>query len=302
MSRSRFLAFRRSLGRPPRLTAQTVRARGLAFAVYSTDPVPGAVPLLCINGGLLFDHRLLWPALSPLAATRQLILYDQRGRGGSEAPADPSTARIEDDADDVGAIRRALGVRRWDVLGHSWGGGVAMLAVARDAAATRRLVTVDAVGPTSDWFPALRAAVTERGTEADRAVIAELTDAALAVPDVEVHAAHAAAVYRSWFADPELADLMSPPRGMSVTGATIAARLRRDGYDWRPAIRALSPPTLVLHGEQDALPVRVAHEIGALVPRARLAVVSGSGHMPFWEAPEEFFALVESFLSASVIA
>jgi proline iminopeptidase len=302
MSHARFLAFRRSLGGTPPLVRQMVRARGLDFAVHTTPPVAGALPLLCINGGLLFDHRLLWPALSPLAARRQLVLYDQRGRGGSQPPADVAAARIEDDADDVPALRRALGVRRWDVLGHSWGGGLALLAVSRDVAATRRLVTVDAVGPTNDWFPALRAAVEERGTDADRAVVRRATDEALSTPDVALHADHAAAVYRAWFADPALADRMTPPRGASVTGATVAARLRREGYDWSAALRALSTPTLVIHGERDALPATVAHDIGALLPRARVAIVPHAGHMPFWEAPEEFFALVESFLDPSVPA
>jgi len=76
---------------------------------------------------MLYDHSMLWPALSPLAEHRQVILYDQRGRGASSAPTDPSAASIEDDALDVAAIRRALGIRKWDVLGHSWGGGIAML-------------------------------------------------------------------------------------------------------------------------------------------------------------------------------
>lgn len=299
---ARFTAFRRSLRRTPPLAAQTVCARGLAFRVLSTPPVAGAVPLACVNGGLLFDHRLLWPALSPLAATRQLVLWDQRGRGGSEAPAGVDAARIEDDADDVGAIRRALGIRRWDVLGHSWGGGIAMLGVARDLAGTRRLVTVNAVGPTSEWFAPLRAASHARGSDEDRAVIARATDEALGVPDLELHADFARATYRGWFAHPELADTFAPPRATSVTGVTILARLRREGYDWRERVRALSVPTLVIHGEEDALPVSVAHALGALLPRATLRLVPGAGHMPFWEAPETFFPLVESFLSATAPA
>ena len=120
------------------------------------------LPLVCVNGGLLYDHTLLWPALSPLSARRQLVLYDQRGRGESEAPADPAAARIEDDAADLGALRRALGLRRWDVLGHSWGGAVAALGAAQDLAGTRRVVLVDGGGATSAWMAALRAAALER--------------------------------------------------------------------------------------------------------------------------------------------
>jgi proline iminopeptidase len=294
----RFLAFRRSLGRTPPLHRQVVTVRGLRLAVFSTEPVAGATPLVCVNGGMLFDHSLLWPALSPLAAGRQLVLYDQRGRGASEAPASPADARIEDDAADLGALRRALGVRRWDVLGHSWGGGIAMLGAAMDLAGTRRLVTADAVGPTSGWLPALRANAMARLSPDARLVLAEIDDVALAEPDPERHAAHARAIYAAWFAERALADYFAPPRAASPTGAAIAARLRREGYDWSGPLRALSVPTLVIHGEEDPLPPAAARDLASLLPQARLALVSGAGHMPFWEAPEQFFPLVDGFLPA----
>jgi proline iminopeptidase len=299
MSRADFIAFRRSLGRTPLLDRITVRVRGLDFAVWTSAPVGGAPPLLLVNGGLLHDHSLLWPSLSPLAGARQVVLYDQRGRGATQAPANPSLARIEDDADDVGALRRALGIRQWDVLGHSWGGGIAMLGVARDLPGTRRLVTVDAVGPTDAWMAPLHAEALARLEGEDRATVERLAGAGLHDPDPAIHGAHAAAMYRAWFADRELADHLAAPPASSVTGSAIAARLRREGYDWRDALRALSVPTLVLHGERDALPRAVASELAGLLPRARAELLAEAGHMPFWEAPRRFFALVHDFLSAA---
>lgn len=296
-ARDRFIAFRRTVPRPPHLVRQMVRVRGGALAVLSTPPVGDAPPLLCVNGGLLFSHRILWPALSPLAERRQLILYDQRGRGESEPPADPAAWRITDDAADVGALRRALGLRRWDVLGHSWGGAIAALGVERDQAGTRRLVTVDAVGATSAWMPALHEAALERLGPAERAVLTRYDQQALAADDPDVHSAHARAIYPAWFADAELASFFAPPRAASPTGAAVAAALRREGYDWTEQWRSLRVPTLVIHGERDPLPVSVARNSASLLPDARLAVIPGSGHMPFWETPEHFFALVEAFLS-----
>jgi proline iminopeptidase len=302
---SRFLAFRRSLPRPPRLEHRTVRARGIDFAVFLSPEVPGATPLLCINGGLIFDHGILWPALSPLAARRQLVLYDQRGRGRTPAPPGARAARIEHDAGDVPALREALGIARWDVLGHSWGGGIAVLGVAldlaRDPAAVRRLVLVDAVGPTGWWLPRLvpdgvarlEARGDARGAEELRAFLSE----DIAHPDAALHARYARALYPAWFADPELARLLSPPHARSATGAAVAARLRTEGYDWRASVRALRVPTLVIHGDGDLLPVAVAREIGAELPQARVAIVSDAGHMPFWESPARFFELVEDFLA-----
>ena len=77
----------------------------------------------------------------------------------------------------------------------------------------------------------------------------------------------------------------------------MAARLRRDGYDWGDKLRALLTPTLVIHGAQDALPAKVALELSALLPQAELALIPNAGHMPFWEAPARLFSLVNSFLS-----
>jgi proline iminopeptidase len=293
---SDFLAFRRSLPRAPRLERQTVRARGVAFAVFSSPPVPNAMPLVCINGGLLYDHSMLWPALSPLAEGRQIILYDQRGRGASGAPANPEDATIGDDAADLGALRRALGIRQWDVLGHSWGGGIAMLAGAADRAGVRRLVLVDAVGPTSDWMAALRRNVLDRLRGAQREAVAHISEESLGVADAALHSAYSRAVYPAWFVDEQMASHFTPPDALSETGTAVLARLRRDGYDWRDIVHSISAPTLVLHGNGDALPLAVSETNSYIIPNARQIVVPSSGHMPFWEAPRRLFHEVESFL------
>ena len=297
MSHADFIAFRRTLSRTPPLERMTVRARGLAFAVWTSPPMGAVPPLLLVNGGLLYDHALLWPAMSPLGNTRQVILYDQRGRAETEPPSEPLNARIEDDADDIPALRRALGIRQWDVLGHSWGGGIAMLAAVRDLGGTRRLVTANAVGPTSSWMPQLHANVLERATPGDRATLARLFPAALEQPDADAHGRYSRASYSAYFVDPDFAARFAPPSAASATGAAIAARLRREGYDWNEQLRALSTPALVVHGEGDALPASVAHELSRLLPRARLSLIPNAGHMPFWEAPERFFSDVAAFLA-----
>lgn len=272
-----------------------MRVRGGALAVFTSPFVPGAPPLVCINGGMIYGHEMLWPALAPLAQRRQIILFDQRGRGRSPAPADPAAATIHDDAADVAALRRALGIRQWDVLGHSWGGGIAMLACALDPAGTRRLVTVDAVGPTGGWMPELRENVLARLAGARREEVASVSEADLTVPDAELHSRYASAVYPAWFAHPELAAHFTPPEAISVTGAAALARLR-GGYDWRPRLGALRVPPLVIHGSDDALPSAVSAAISYTLQSAPPLVLPACGHMPFWEAPEPFFAAIEAFL------
>lgn len=303
-ARARFVAFRRALPPQPRRTRAVVRARGLDFAVWTTPPVPGATPLVCVNGGLLYDHRSLWPTLSPLAARRQLVFYDQRGRGASSAPPGVRAARLEHDAGDLPLLRTALGIDRWDVLGHSWGGGIAMLAAAQDADAVRRLVLVNPVGITSaEWMPGLHAAALAHlaaGNPEARPALAALDPIALVEPDPSVHAAYAAAFFPAWFVDPSLVALMPVPdaAGASATGAAIAARLRREGYDWSDRLRDLRVPTLVVHGGGDLLPAAMAARTAAHLGAPAPTILPDVGHMPFWEAPTPFFDAVGAFLDA----
>jgi pimeloyl-ACP methyl ester carboxylesterase len=295
-ARERLLAFRKSQPRAPRLTRRTVAARGLEFAVFSSPEVAGAPPLLCINGGMLYSHALLWPALAPLAAGRQLILYDQRGRGASEEPPAVRDSRIEYDAGDVVAIREALGIARWDLLGHSWGGGIAMLASPRDPIGVRRLVLVDSVGPTSAWIPSLHGDALARLAGAEREALAALDPRMLHTGDPSVHADYSRSIYPAYFADHDFTALFRPPHEASATGAAVAARLRRAGYDWREHLREIASRTLVVHGSADVIPSRVAHDIAALVPHAGVQIIDGAGHMPFFERPELFFPVVCGFL------
>lgn len=295
-SYERLVAYRRAQARTPRLDRQTVRARGISFAVFSTAPVPGRTPLVAINGGMIFGHDMLWPALAPLAANRQIILYDLRGRGDSTAPPNPAESTIEDDAGDVGALRRALGLRQWDVLGHSWGGGVAMLGAAADPAGTRRLVTVDAVGPTSEWIPTLRRNALAKLTGELRNRLERIDEASLTSTDPEIHAEQAQAIYPAWFVDSDMPSRFLLPKKLNETGSSVLARLRTQHYDWRDDLGNITAPTLVIHGELDPLPVETSRQILSAIPAATHVVIPAAGHMPFWEAPDVFFPAVEAFL------
>lgn len=301
----RFREFRRSIGRIPRLHRRTISARGLQFAVFSSeDPGNGSTPVVCVNGGLLFDHSLLWPALAPLARHRQIILYDQRGRGRSSIPPAPHTSRIEYDAGDLPALRRALGIPCWHVLGHSWGGGICMLSTTHEKDSIKSLTLIDPVGLTSDWLQTLTPSAAARLNGPARQ---RLLDADVKIqpgsPDAANPAAlseYAAALYPAWFADQTLATLFSPPQSTSLTGAAVSARIRHKGYDWRRTIGPLDLPTLVIHGEQDLFPAAMARETaGHLGTTAQLLIIPDAGHNPFWEQPSLVFESIESHLNAA---
>lgn len=298
-ARARFAAFRRSRPRTPPLERVTVKARGLDFAVWRTPATRDAVPALAINGGMIYGHDLLWPAFAPFAAGRRLFLYDQRGRGETHAPPGPRAARLEHDILDIPALRRALGVARWDLIGHSWGGALALLAAAEDPEGVRRVVAFDPAGATNGWLDTLHdralAHLLARGAHGAHRALAALDPRLLHGDDPDHHATYSRTMYPAWFHDQEMTTL-SPPYARSATGAAVAAKLRGQGFDWRERFAAVRTPVLLVHGEEDALPIAESERTAALIPGARLVRIPEAGHMPFFENPEPAFAAALGFL------
>jgi proline iminopeptidase len=93
------------------------------IAFRSAGP-PCHAPIGSIHGGP-GGRSCAFSVLAELAADRPLIIYDQLGSGRSERPADTSLWRTERFVDELAALRKALGLTRIHLLGHSWGGTLA---------------------------------------------------------------------------------------------------------------------------------------------------------------------------------
>ena len=99
-------------------------------------PVPGAQlyfreigagsPCVILHGGPDFNHNYLLPDLDRLASAFRLIYYDQRGRGKSSWGVAPEAVDIDSEIDDLDKLRQHFGLDAITVLGHSWGGLLAM--------------------------------------------------------------------------------------------------------------------------------------------------------------------------------
>lgn len=100
-----------------------IEANGIRFWVEAEGQ---GTALVLVHGGPGIDHRVFHPEMSRLAQGRQLIYYDLRGHYMSSEPADPTEYGLEQDAQDLDALRQALALRQIDVLGFSYGGAVAL--------------------------------------------------------------------------------------------------------------------------------------------------------------------------------
>ena len=82
-------------------------------------------PLMIVHGGPGATHDYFLPYLLPLARHHRLIFIDERGSGRSQKLEDPSGYTVENMVEDVESVRKALGLTKISLLGHSYGGVLA---------------------------------------------------------------------------------------------------------------------------------------------------------------------------------
>src|SRR5512147_1308206 len=105
-------------------------------------------PLVLMHGGPSLDHTTLL-ALQPLADQFTLIFYDHRCNGRSEG-AEVSSMTFENLTADADALRQTLGFDKWAVLGHSFGGNVALEYALRYPQSLSDLILMDTGG--DQWW------------------------------------------------------------------------------------------------------------------------------------------------------
>ena len=234
-------------------------------------------PLLLIQG--LGYARWGWePVLEPLARSFEVILFDNRGIGGSDAPPGPYTTS-ELAADAVQVLDEA-GVGRAHVLGTSLGGMVAQELALSHPERVEKLVLACTTPGGSDAFPMPEQTV---ALMTNGATLREFVGNALAPPPDE-RLVEAILVHRERTAQP-----------LEAWSAQAAAGAGFDAFERLPAIAA---PTLVVHGTEDVVvDPRNAPLLASRIPDARVELVAGGGHLFFWEQPERFVELVTEFLS-----
>jgi proline iminopeptidase len=255
-------------------------------------------PLVLVNGGPGFDHAYLHACdvWTGLAAERPVVLYDQRGNGRSTPLASLPSCTLADQIDDLDAVRADLGAETIDLLGHSWGGFLAMAYAARHPERIHRLILVDSGAPrlpdTLYMFDQFYPDVMEKETGLDFAV---------KLGDHDADEKQTRIYLSMLFYTPEARDaFVGKADGFAWSHATnLAVHADADGFDLGPELKKFGFPVLVVTGRYDAnVAPLTAWRIHQAIPGSRFLVFERSGHLPFCEEPAAFVRAVREFLAA----
>ncbi len=264
---------------------QMLNVGGRVLRVATRDGNPGRPPLLLCNGigGRL---ELFQPFVDALDPRRGVIRFDMPGIGGSPAPVIPyhlgTLAPLP-----TGLLDR-LGYQQADVLGISWGGGLAQQFALSRPDRVRRLVLV-ATGPGALMVPGH-----------PRVLLRMLTPRRHRDPG---HAARVAGELYGGSArqDPALArDLLHATTRLGSLGpgrGYYYQLLSAIGWTSLPLLPRLRPPVLILAGDDDPIiPLANARIMHRLIPRSQLHIYHG-GHLELAADAERIAPVVEAFLS-----
>jgi pimeloyl-ACP methyl ester carboxylesterase len=273
---------------------------GEIFATRRGIEPPGLPPALLLHGGPGMGAEYLVRLVEELDGVIDGVLPQQRGLEPStlDGPRDIETHV----ADGVAVLDRLGWDRAW-LIGHSWGGLLAMHLAVAHPGRVRGLILFDTLGALPDGGrAALAANLVDRLRPADRArldalvarqasgdddptLVAQMLTVLWASYSFEYDAVPAPRPLRLEVPLPDVPDTMA-----SVEAHWTAGTLER-------GLPALDMPVLLVHGVADPLPSSASVETAALIPGARLELLERSGHFPWVERKGDVRPIVEAFLA-----
>ena len=275
----RILGRLRRVGPAEQMRILTIGGRAIRVAVR--DGTAGWPPLLLCNG-IGASLELFQPFVDVLDPRRPVIRFDMPGIGGSPAPVIPY--HLGTLAPLLAGLLDQLGYQQADVLGISWGGGLAQQFALSRPDRVRRLVLV-ATGPGALMVPGH-----------PRVLLRMLSPRRHRDPG---YASRIAAELYGGSArnDPALArDLLHATAHLGPTRGYYYQLLSSAGWTSLPRLSKLRPPTLILAGDDDPIiPLVNARIMHRLIPRSQLHVYSG-GHLELAVHAERIGPVVEAFL------
>lgn len=279
------------------------RGHRIWHRVYGAGEEAGQLPLLALPAGPGMPCDYLEP-LSALATGRRVILYDPLGSGRSDHPYNPELWSVDLFLEELSVVRRTLGINELHLLGHAWGGMLALEHTLSGAPGLASLILLSTPPSVPAWLSEVEELIAGLPMGARLALTQSIVQRRTDVPGY----AEAAALFdrrHGCRLDPLPVPLRrsreSAQRYPDVKQALWGSHpFVPDGplaaWDATPRLDTINLPTLVLGGRHDETPPHCTGALHRAIPFSEYALFEQSAHHPHLEEPEAFYATVADFL------
>jgi proline iminopeptidase len=263
-------------------------------------------PLIVIHGGPGLTQDYLLPQMQKLARDNFVIFYDQRGCGQSTGEVNVNTITIENFVNDIEKIRQSFGYDKVSILGHSWGGFLAMQYALTYPKQVDKLILANSMPASSEelslffneWIYRMAPYKEELN------VIYQSKDFQEGNKEIVEHLYRL--IFQTYCYNPEKAKHLNlrMPATASIKGSQVNAILQDNllgkSFDLHQALRNLTHRTLVIHGDSDPIPALTAQHIHENIKGSKYILMKECGHFPYVEDPDLFFNHLEFFLQTEI--
>lgn len=260
-------------------------------------------PIVILHGGPGLDHTYLLPQMERLAKHHTLIFFDQRACGRSSMDVDTNSLTMSNLIDDIEGVRKVFHLKKINLMGHSWGGLLAMRYAVEYPENLGSLILVTTTPASSELRRASLRIMEERVSKADSAARVAL----MKTDDFKERTPKAMAeffriLFKGSFYRPELADSLTLKFGPSYPiSSRLMQHLSKDktamDYDLHPQLGRINCPTLIIGGDFDQVPPETNQRIHEGIKGSEYILLKNCGHFPYIEKPDEFFGAIRSFMT-----
>jgi len=258
-------------------------------------------PILIIHGGPGLNYNYLFSSLSILADNHQLIFYDQRACGKSSLDVDTSSITIDNFVKDIDELRQSFGITRLNLMAHSWGGLLAMKYAIKYPDKVKSLILVDPTGASDGVNAKANQILAGRFTKEDSVQRVNIVQTeGFQKRDRKAIEALMKIGFKHQFYNPDLIDSLN--LGLNENYAKTSQLLQylaKDltTYNFHSDLKKIKAPTLLIYGDYDPLTETAGKGIQESMEHSDPKIISGCGHFPFIEKPNEFKKIVTLFLN-----
>ncbi len=265
----------------------------LAFEVFGA--AGSATPVIVANGGPGLSHIYMlqndtWPRI---AHNRQVVFYDQRGTGKSKRVSADASFGMDAQVADMEAVRAKFGFQKFDLVGDSYGGLLAMAYAAAHPEHIEKLILSDSAAPA--WKDIVRVLPDVFPDVLEEIAAREKNSSGIDAADQRIRDHFLMLFYSEANRDAYLAgvkDLESVPQ------VSAAVQKATRTLDLTPELPKFKFPTMVITGRYDMnVTPLTAWNIYKAIPGAKFVVFEKSGHLPSYEEPDKYVQVVDAFLS-----
>jgi proline iminopeptidase len=255
-------------------------------------------PVILLAGGPGLNAGYLQPVWENLSKDYRCIVLNQRGTDQSlVAVVDSTSMTMDNYVNDLEALRHHLNLEKLVLIGHSWGGMLSMVYLAKQPENVKKVLLLDSGGPSESFTKTFDANLNKRLTKDDLAEIKKLDSLGLETSRAQ---------WPGYFYDRGRAlatrsSIPANPYGQKGVFKFTAANYFANSDAMISALKkATGVPVFLIQGKQDPMGEPTAMDIKKVLPQTNIHYIEKCGHFPWLENKEQvndFFSSVRKALN-----